>query len=117
MVLFVIGAVIIGVGTYSGFIYVFVSKGKMFCSTCSDNSKREKFVNERVVLKVRLDIFILLSCASGVDMVLRNQKPAYFSKLKSPHFSFSQLFFGTHQSKRIKLIQDTCFKRVWIKIT
>lgn len=51
MVLFVIGAVIIGVGTYSGFIYVFVSKGKMFCSTCSDNSKREKFVNERVVLK------------------------------------------------------------------
>jgi len=69
MVLFVIGVII---GTYSGFIYALISKRKMFCITCSDNSKREKFVNQRVVLKVRLEVFILFSCASGVDVFLRN---------------------------------------------
>lgn len=111
MVLFAIGVII---GTYSGFIYALISKRKMFCSTCSENSKREKFVNQRVVLKVRLGIHTILS-AFGLR-VLRNQKPTHFSKaliFLSVFILFQIKFF--FKSKQVVLWNKNCEKEHSIK--
>jgi len=104
MVLFVIGVII---GTYSGFIYALISKRKMFCITCSDNSKREKFVNQRVVLKVRLGIHTILMCI-WCRCVFEKLKT--YSFLKRPHFSFSFL-----NSKQVVLWNKKCEKEHSIK--